>query len=66
MLGSGRVFQSPIGMDIGLQLLHPLSVHGFPLEQYWRQFAKLISTFGDDNTERQMVSAEGLFSGVLW
>lgn len=34
-----------------------------PLEQYWRQFAKLIS-FGDDNTERQMASAEGLFSGV--
>lgn len=34
-----------------------------PLEQYWRQFAKLISV-GDDNTERQMVSAKGLFSGV--
>ena len=29
MLGSGRVFQPPMGMDIGLQLLHPLSVHGF-------------------------------------
>ena len=36
-----------------------------PLEQYWRQFAKLIS-LGDDNTERQMVSAKGLFSAVLW
>lgn len=32
------------------------------LEQYWRRLAKLIS-FGDDNTERQMVSAKGLFSG---